>query len=190
MNITLTGPRSVGKTTLGKLLAKKLKLQYLSSDEIGNKAMKKEGGLDKAIKSGAIKKVIEKKGYNLIHKVYKKEKNYVFDLSGGAFTYQDIPKISEEVRKDARKNSIVIGLLPSRCRLYSILILYSREIKREHFKDAHKPKLFWKTFKRYFRFPKIFKKYTHFTIYTRGKTPDEISSEIVEKIRLRASSRQ
>lgn len=40
MNITITGPRSVGKTTISKLIAKKLKLKYISSDEIGEKEFK------------------------------------------------------------------------------------------------------------------------------------------------------
>lgn len=55
MKITITGPRSVGKSTIGRLVARKLKMKYISSDEIGDKALKKEGGLDKAIKSGIIK---------------------------------------------------------------------------------------------------------------------------------------
>ena len=73
MKITITGPRSVGKTTVSKLLAKNLKLRYYSSDEIGEKALKKEGGLDRAIKSGTIEKFIRKDAYNLIRNVYKKE---------------------------------------------------------------------------------------------------------------------
>ncbi|MBT6823985.1 cytidylate kinase, partial [archaeon] len=32
MIITITGPRSVGKSTVSKILAKKLKLKYTSSD--------------------------------------------------------------------------------------------------------------------------------------------------------------
>ena len=47
--ITLTGPRSVGKTTISKLLAKRLNLKYISSDELGEKITKKHGGLKKQL---------------------------------------------------------------------------------------------------------------------------------------------
>jgi adenylate kinase family enzyme len=69
-NITITGPRSVGKSTISKLLSKKLKLKYISSDELGEKLSKNFGGLDKAIKSGKIKELIRKKGYTEILKQY------------------------------------------------------------------------------------------------------------------------
>ena len=63
MIITITGPRSVGKSTISKIVAKKLNMRYVSSDKIGEKAIKKEGGLDKAIKSGVIGKFIKKSAY-------------------------------------------------------------------------------------------------------------------------------
>ncbi len=181
LNITITGPRSVGKTTISKIVAKKLNLKYISSDEIGHKALKKQGGLDKAIKSGIIKKFIEKRGYDLITRIYKKEKNYIFDLSGGSFTYKDFPRASEEVRQFAKKNSVVIGLLPSRCFILSIFTLFSREKKRAHFKDFNKLTLFWKTLKRHPRFLYILRRNANFIIYIRNKTPEQIANEIVTK---------
>jgi adenylate kinase family enzyme len=81
MKITIVGPRSVGKTTIAKMLARKLRLPYISSDEMGEKAMRKYGGLDAAIKSGIIKKFIKKSGYSIIRRAYKKDE-FVFDLSG------------------------------------------------------------------------------------------------------------
>ncbi|VVB79354.1 Shikimate kinase [uncultured archaeon] len=183
MNITLTGPRSVGKSTIGKLLAKELKLKYISSDEIGNRAFKKQGGLDKAIKANIVKQLMKKKGYSLLVKAYKKEKNYVFDLSGGSFAYNYFPEATSELRNIAKSKSKIIGLLPSRCKIYSIFFLYNREVRREHFKEAHKMKLFWKTFKRYFRFPPVFSKWADIVVYTRGKTPEQIVNEIKEKLK-------
>jgi shikimate kinase len=183
MNITITGPRSVGKTTISKLVAKKLGKKYISSDEIGDRAMKKYGGLDGATKSGIIKEIIKNKGYTLITDIYKKQKNFVFDLSGGSFTYKTFPKASEKVRKAAKKNSIVIGLLPSRCSILSIWILFRREIKREHFKNSNKLHLFWKTIKKYPRIVRIFKKNVDFIVYTRRKNPEEVAQEIVDRIK-------
>jgi len=54
MKITITGPRSVGKTTISKLLADKIKISYYSSDEISEKEFARYGGLDAVIKSGKI----------------------------------------------------------------------------------------------------------------------------------------
>lgn len=180
MNITITGPRSVGKTTVSKLVAKKLRLKYVSSDEIGERAFKKYGGLDKAIKTGKIKEIINKGGYNLILKEYK-NKNFVFDLSIGSFSSRSMSKAAEEVRKAAKNNSIVVGLLPSKSIIYSSILLFSRERKREHFKSNNKIKLFYTTLRKYPYFKKILKENTNFIIYTKSKTPEYIATEIVGK---------
>ena len=71
--ITIAGSRSVGKSTISKLVARKLKLKYVSSDKIGDKAFKKEGGLDKAIKDGKIKELIKAHGYRLILDQYNND---------------------------------------------------------------------------------------------------------------------
>jgi len=168
MKITITGPRSVGKSTVAKLTAKKLKLSYISSDEIGEKALKKQGGLDKAIKSGTIAKFIENGSYNLIREVYKKE-NFVFDLSGGSISSRKYKEASEKVRKTAKKNSIIIGLLPSKNISESVKILFDREKQRKHFKQMNNFELSLKVNKDFKKFPKIFDKFCNFVIYTKDK---------------------
>ncbi len=182
MNITIIGPRSVGKTTISKKVSKNLKLKYISSDEIGEKALIKKGGLDKATKSGYIQNFIKKRGYVLIKDVYKKNKNYVFDLSGGAFSYEKILKIGLEVRKLAKEKSIVVGLLPSKNKFYSISILFNRERKRAHFKDMNKLTLFKKIIRNYSNLSRIFNEWADIIIYTQNKTPEEITKEISSRI--------
>ena len=184
MRITITGPRSVGKTSISKLVAKKLRVKYISSDEIGEKAFKKYGGLDNAIKTGKINEVINNGGYNLILKEYKK-KDFVFDLSMGSFSSRSMGKAAEEIRKAAKKNSIVIGLLPSKDIFYSVFTLFNRERKRKHFKSSNKIKLFFTTLRKYPYFRRILKQNTNLMIYTKGKTPKEISKEIVKEIKTR-----
>lgn len=181
MIITLTGPRSIGKSTLGKVLAQQLKLRYVSSDEIGEQATKKQGGLDKAIKSGAIAQMIQTKGYSIIKRAYKKD-NFVFDLSGGAFTSQRFAKASKKVRKIAQERSFVIGLLPCKNKSEAIAFLFQREKKRLHFKGMNKQELYLKTEKDYLKCRALFPKECHARVYVKGKTPKELAKEIEKMV--------
>lgn len=181
MRITITGPRSIGKTTISKQLAKKLKFEYISSDELTEKSLKKQGGLDKAIKSNTIEKFIKNESYNLIRKQYTKN-NFIFDLAGGAVSSKKYSKVSKKVREIARKNSIVIGLLPSRNINESVNFLFEREKNRKHFKKTNKKELFNETKKDYRKFPKLFNEFCNFVIYTKDKPPEEIIKEITIKL--------
>ncbi len=183
MIITITGPRSVGKSTISKIVAEKLKLKYISSDEIGEKALEKHGGLDKAIKSGVIKEFIKEKGYSLINDVYAKEDNFVFDLSGGSISSRTFAESSEELRKNARAKSIVIGLLPSENIEESVKFLFEREKERKHFKESDKTELSKKVDEDLGKFPPIFKGWCNFVVYTKDKTSEQIADEIVKKIK-------
>lgn len=182
MKITITGPRSVGKTTISKIVAKKLNLDYISSDEMGEKALKKFGGLDRTIKSGLIKEFIKKRGYVLILDQYKKD-NFVFDLSVGSFTSTEFKRASREVRSAAKKNSLIITLLPSKNERESIKILYDREIKRDHFKKVDNSVLLERTKKRYPEQKEILLKNSNLIIYIKGKTLSKITKEIINFIK-------
>ncbi len=182
MKITITGPRSIGKSTISKIVAKKLKLKYISPDEIGEEAFKKHGGLDKVIKSGKIIELIKTGSYELILKEYKKD-NFVFDLSGGSFSSKKFPESSEEVRKTAKENSVIVGLLPSKDAKESIRILFKRERDRTHFKDAGPKWLLEKARENYFRFPHLFKKYSALIVYTKDKAPAKIADEIIKRVK-------
>lgn len=188
MKITITGPRSVGKTTIAKLLAKRLKLTCYSSDEIGEKAMNSYGGLDKAIKSGIIKKFIKKSSYGLIRSVYKKN-NFVFDLSGGAVTSREFAEASRKVRNTAKKNSVVIGLLPSKKLKESAQFLYEREKKRVHFQQLDQANLLKKTRRDLKKFPPLFKDFCDHIVYVKNKKPRVIVDEIVENLKKGESMR-
>ena len=181
MIITITGPRSIGKSTIAKLVAKKLKLRYVSSDEIGEKHLKKYGGLDKAIKSGVVGKFIKSSAYSLIRKEYTRD-NFVFDLSGGAVSSKKFPEASEKVRKIAKKKSFIVGLLPSRNIKESIDFLFEREKERAHFKEMDKKELFEKTKKDYKKFPRIFNELCDVVIYVKDKSSESVADEIVKKL--------
>ncbi len=182
MRITITGPRSSGKTTISKLLSKQLKLKYISSDEIGEKAFEKYGGLDKAIKLGVVEKFIKKDAYGLIRNVYQR-KNFVFDLSGGAFTSKKLAVASRKIRNIAKKESIIFGLLPSKNLKESISFLFKREKKRTHFKRMDSVELLKKVRRNFKEYPSTLEDFCNHIIYIKEKSPKKVVDEILKRLK-------
>ena len=94
-NLTLTGMMGVGKTTLGKKLAKKLGYNFVDIDKIIE------------IQEGdSINAIFRKKGENYFRKIEKKlsiielkKNNSVISLGGGAF-------LNSSIRRYSKKHSI------------------------------------------------------------------------------------
>ncbi len=87
-NLVLTGMMGVGKSTIGKRLAKKLRFKFIDLDKL----------IEKGEKS-SIKDIFEIKGENYFRKIEKKialqelkRSNTVIALGGGAFMNKDIRK--------------------------------------------------------------------------------------------------
>ncbi len=98
-NLVLLGMMGVGKTTLGKIVAKKLNLEFVDIDS----SIEKENSMK-------IEKIFEKKGEVFFRKEeekqtlkYLREKNCIIALGGGAF-------INNALRKEILKNNISIWL--------------------------------------------------------------------------------
>ena len=98
-NLVLLGMMAVGKSTLGKIVAKKLKLQFIDTDKNieSSNAMK-------------IKDIFEKRGENFFRAEEEKEvlkslkkENCIIALGGGAF-------LNNTIRDNVLKNSIAIWL--------------------------------------------------------------------------------
>ena len=98
-NLVLLGMMAVGKSTLGKIVAKKLNLQFIDTDKNveNNSAMK-------------IKDIFEKKGEEFFRAEEEKEvlkslkrENCVIAIGGGAF-------LNNTIRNNILKNSISIWL--------------------------------------------------------------------------------
>ena len=94
-NLVLTGMMGVGKSTVGKKLAKKLGLKFVDVDQLIEKKEKVR-----------IKDIFENKGENYFRKIEKqitldvlKSKNLLIALGGGAF-------LNSSIRKEI-KNSCV-----------------------------------------------------------------------------------
>ena len=104
-------------------------------------------------------------------------------MSGGAVSSTKYAKASQKVRKTAKDNSIVIGLLPSKNIDQSIKFLFEREKERKHLKNMDKKDLLTKTKKDYKKFPTLFRKLCTFIVYTQGKNPDEIAGEVINQLK-------
>ena len=98
-NLVLTGMMGVGKSTIGKKLAKKLKFKFVDIDQIIEKKEK-----------NTIKEIFENKSENYFRKVEKKitleelkKNNLVIALGGGAF-------INTSIRKKIKDSSVSFWL--------------------------------------------------------------------------------
>ncbi|MDO8508213.1 MAG: shikimate kinase [Nanoarchaeota archaeon] len=181
MKITIVGPRSVGKSTASKILAANLNLEYISSDNIMNKAMKKYGGLDKVIKSGETYRIIEV-AVSQLEDVMKKD-DFVYDLAGGAISSTKNKEVVDNIKAIVKANTIVVGLLPYKNKNRSLEFLFNREKEREHFKNENHDKLHQEVEDSYNRLEKIIPRFCTHVIYVESKSPQEIANEIKKKIK-------
>ena len=98
-NLTLTGMMGVGKTTIGKILAKKLNYNFIDVDK-----------LIEATEGTSINLIFKNKSENYFRKIESdltlselKKNNSVISLGGGAF-------INNKIRKNVKKFSISFWL--------------------------------------------------------------------------------
>ena len=98
-NLVLTGMMGVGKSTIGKKLAKSLKLKFVDVDKIIEKKEKT-----------TIKEIFKSKGEGYFRKIEKKitldelkKDNLVIALGGGAF-------INSTIRKEVKNSAISFWL--------------------------------------------------------------------------------
>ncbi len=98
-NLVLTGMMGVGKSTIGRLLAKKLRLRFIDVDKFIEKKERE-----------TIKKIFQTKGEKYFRKVEEKVtmkilkgKNIVISLGGGAF-------INNKIREEVLKNCTSVWL--------------------------------------------------------------------------------
>lgn len=98
-NLALTGMMGVGKSTIGKILSKRLFMQFIDVDKIIENKLKMK-----------IPKIFEKKGESFFRKLEEKitlleakKKNIIISLGGGAF-------MNAKIRKDILSSSISFWL--------------------------------------------------------------------------------
>jgi hypothetical protein len=135
MRVVITGPRSVGKSSVSKQLSWELGLIYVSSDELMEEALSYYGGLDGAIRNGRLD-LVARVGARVVHKTLERD-GVIFDLAGGSLTNQ--PGFSpyrlphDQLRRD---DVISVGLQPFTTVRESVELLFERERGRDHFEGV------------------------------------------------------
>ncbi|MGM5480798.1 MAG: shikimate kinase [Nanobdellota archaeon] len=180
MKITIVGPRSSGKTTISRLLAKRLGLKHVEVDRLIDEKMKEYGGLDKAIKSSHTETIM-KKGPEVVRKGLDQE-DIVFDLSGGSISARRGFQLGvcQQVIEFIRTQTLIVALLPTIDADESVALLFKREVQREHFKEMNKEKLKNKVRKDFLKLKPVIDTIAERIVYVKDKTPEAIVEEINE----------
>lgn len=171
MIIALIGPRSVGKSSVGKILAKLLHWRFVEFDSYLNNNL--EGG---------IKGFTDKQGWDKLDSARKKcfqiflksvySENMVLDWGGSIFGCKNVIK----------KNTRAVLLLPYKSKKKSIEILFEREKKRPHFSEWGAERLKKKVADDYEQRLPLFKNTAQYTIYREGNSPKETAAKIKKLI--------
>lgn len=177
MKIILTGPRSVGKTTVGLDVAKKLNLEFHEGDKLMQKKLESVGGLSNVIESKKHDEII-KNAIEVKDEIYSKD-DFLYDMAGGALILAEKYKDYYDMMMDSKSKSVFICLIPFNDIPKSIELLYNREINREHFKELDSKTIKENTRKYYLEFLDVYEKYCDKIIYTENKSVNDISEEII-----------
>ncbi len=182
MNITVTGPRSVGKTTLCKIINEKINFKYIESDDLLDKHLQHLGGLSKAIEKDN-NNIILKLGCKLYSELLDGDK-ILLDLPGGAINKKinNQTEFKQKNREIISSKSFVVGLLPFEDDDKSIEFLFSRERNRKHFLYMDPSELYEKVKKDYLALKYAIIETSSVLIWTRGRESHELVDEIIEKL--------
>jgi len=174
-DIILIGPVGVGKSTIGELLSKNLKIPQASLDN-ERWEVYKEIGYD----FEHADKLFEEEGFLGIYDYWKKfeaysvervldmYQGYIHDFGAGQSVYED-EDLFERVRSVLDEYQNIVLLMPCTNKEKSLQILFDRN-EFEH------NNLFINNTSN--------EKLAKITVYTEGKTPTETCDEIIEQLKL------
>lgn len=178
--ITMVGPRSVGKSTIGKVLAKELGWEFIDLDEYMNAVLKKDGGI-----GGFTDKYGWQTYMDLLHAELKKlleimqGKKLVLDCGGGTISSQ-FPASAKNAHLLNRRSKIVL-ILPDENDETNLKLLLERERKRPHFTNYPIDVLEKKVREDYFERLPGMKQFAHEIIHTKLLPPRDVAI-IIKKI--------
>jgi len=171
--LIIIGPRSIGKSSVGKILAKKLKIPFFDFDKVVEN------------KIGSIDLYIEKKGFDQTRKkeheilkifVKKLPKKFVLSLGGGTIASQ-LKEISYANFKLLKDKGTLICLIPFKSNSKSIRLLYRREKTRRGNQSLKQIKNLYSL-----RYP-IYRKIANKIFFVKNKKISKIVNEIAIQIK-------
>ncbi|PIR96656.1 MAG: hypothetical protein COT91_05335 [Candidatus Doudnabacteria bacterium CG10_big_fil_rev_8_21_14_0_10_41_10] len=127
MIIFLIGPGGVGKTTCGKLLAKKIGYELIDLDKI---FQKKLGGIGRYIDQRGYRKYCYQNSKIFYSLLKANEKKSVFVLSSGFLVHKGLERLTTKHRLTINRHGLSVLLLPSRSRQQSTKIIVERQLSR------------------------------------------------------------
>ncbi len=172
MRFIFIGPRSIGKSTVGKELAQKLNLEYFDFDEY---VEEKLNGIDKYIKNNNVKSYRIEEEKILKQFVSKLPDKFVVSVGGGtvASQFKEISQINVNLLKKVGK---IIYLSPSEDIKEATEILHDREQKRKGDKD------YFETLKLFELRKPVYENIFDLKFEVKNKSPSEIVRDILLKI--------
>jgi shikimate kinase len=186
--ISLVGPRTVGKTTIGKELSVISGYKFIDIDQVMLKKLKDKGEI-----FGYVNKLGWNNYFKLVNTALKeiikkyKNKSIILDLGGGTTSAKyESCKLNAELIKDNSENFLI---LPAKNIKENIKII----IKREHARLKQQGIIHWaytwpikkfdaKIRKDYYKRVPIFKKNAHHIVYTKYKSPNQVAKNILKLI--------
>lgn len=181
--IILIGPPRTGKSTIGRLLAKKLGVKQLSLDDERWEYYKEIGydeELAKRIRKtgGFVSLVFYWKQFDAyaVERLLKDHSNCIFDFGAGHSIYES-QELFNRVQSILSTYSNVVLILPSEDKEKSIQILNERT---SDLIGSYGQGFNWNEY--FIHHPSNYKLAKHI-VYTKGKTPQETCDEILRTIK-------
>lgn len=172
MKIFVIGPGGVGKSTVGKLVADSLNLNFIDLDDL---FLKKIGEIGKYIKINGYEEYSKANSELFYRTINNLTDNYLFALSSGFLVYKD-SRLNARHYSTISDNGISILILPSRSLEESRSIVVKRQLKRGFgLQREREEEKFTKRFREYQEFGDI-KIFSH-------TDPKKIASIITNKLK-------
>ncbi len=175
MNIVLTGFMGTGKSTVGKILAKKLKMAYVNADGIIEEKEKKK-----------ISQIFEEDGEDYFRKKERevikdisKDNHQVIDLGGGAI-------IKEENLKDLRKNGLIICLTASLEEIMKRTEGEERPLLNSKFQIPNPKKEKKKKIEELLKKRESYYRKADILLDTTGISPLQVAEKIIKKLKIKS----
>jgi shikimate kinase len=172
MRFIFIGPRSIGKSTVGKALAQKLNLEYFDFDEYVEKKIK---GINQHIKNNSVESYRTEEEKILKQFVSELPEQFVVSVGGGTVASQ-FKEISERNVDVLKRFGKIVYLSPSENINEATEILHEREQKRKGDKD------YSETLKLFELRKPVYEKVFDLKFEVKNKSPSEIVNDILLKV--------